>query len=534
MQTRRLVIFPSCLALAVLLLSPTSATAEGCESLISLKLPNATITVASQVNGGTFTPPGMEPITNLPPFCRVAVTLKPSYDSDINVEVWMPLEGWNGRYLGTGNGAYAGQVRYGSLAVGLNRGNAVANTDMGTAPPSGREGARHLNGHPERWIDFGYRSTHEMTLVANEIIRNFYGKAPDYSYFTGCSTGGMQSMQLAQKFPEDYDGILAGAPGILRTRQHIAFMWNYSIVLNNPASLLTPEMLALIHNAVLDACSTDRVGLKTDGFLADPPSCDWSPVTLVCKEGGPGDCLTPDQLDAVSKLYSGPINPRTGETIYPGFPRGSELEWAAFMPPVSEGVPYVGIFQWVFGPNWDWRTFDYDRDVAIMDVLAPFINHDNTDLSRFEDLGHKLIMFKGWQDTRQAAGSTVSYYEEVVKHIQRRTGHDFAKALQATQEFFRFFMVPGMPHCSGGDVPNTFDGLTALEDWVERGIAPEKLIAYHLAPPSRSRLHAGGYDMRKEKPATIRARPLCPYPDVASFRGGDPNSAESFVCPSRE
>jgi feruloyl esterase len=439
-----------------------------------------------------------------------------SADSSVGIEVWLPVQ-WNGRFLGTGNVGYAGEIVYEfsigplkGLADGLRAGYAVANTDMGTGYPSGDEGAPQLIGHPVRWLDFGQRSTHGMTVAAKQLIRAFYGRSPEYSYFNGCSTGGMQGLMEAQKYPGDYDGILAGAPGNNRARIHVSLLWNYAVAKTKLSRTLTEGKLRLIHHAVLSACST-----LPFSFVDDPPRCQWRPEALRCKTADTSQCLTPDEIETVNMLYDGPRNQHTGEQIFPGLPRGTELGWKAYMEEArNPAMPFAGVFRWVFGPDWRWNTFDYYRDTATFEtVLTPFFVATNPDLSPFKANGGKLLMYYGWADWLSSAYDGINYYQSVVEKM-RPPGADHRAALRATQEFFRLFMMPGVDHCAGGTGADRFDGLGALFDWVEKGVNPARIVASS---------HAEG--------AIRFTRPLCPYPQVARYIGaGDIDNAANFEC----
>ncbi len=447
----------------------------------------------------------------LPPFCRVAATLMPSPDSSIRIEVWMPVSGWNGKYEGTGNGGYAGRIQYHSLAAGLRLGYAVANTDMGTAPSTGLDGDA-LIGHPEKWQDWGVRATHEMTLAAKQIIQAYYNREPRHSYFRSCSTGGEQGLMEAQRFPDDYDGIVAGAPANNRTRLHMEIFWNFAVSHKNPADNLPSAKLPMITQAVLHACSASKA-VPSDNFLTDPSTCHWDPQALLCKAGDAGDCLTAEQVKTVRSIYQGPTNPATHVSIYPGVPRGSEFGWGDFLQATTP--PYDALFKWVFGPTWNWRTFDFNRDVASVDArLAPVLNATNPDLSVFKAHGHKLIVYHGWADWLVPPQESVNYYENVVDAQANAAESHHRDKNEETQEFFRLFMVPGMSHCSGGPGLNTIDAFPSLELWMEKGVEPKEIIA-----------------QRRTGSATEMTRPVCPYPQSARYIGtGDTNKAANFFC----
>jgi feruloyl esterase len=499
-----------CLICSALFCLPVSATT--CESLASLALPHIAITTASAVPQGTFLQDGTPPIPNLPAFCRVAATLTPSPHSNIRIEVWMPAAGWNGKYQGTGNGGFAGTISYGSLANALRGGYAVANTDMGTSSsivPNGDS----LIGHPERWADWGWRATHEMTVAAKEIIRAYYGREPERSYFYGCSTGGEQAMMEAQRFPDDYDGIVAGAAANNRTRLHMEIFWAYAAGARNPSDRIPAAKLPLITDAVLNACPKAKT-VATDAFLSRPEDCSWDPASLQCAAGGGSDCLSVTEVATVRNLYKGPRNPATHESIYPGVPRGSEFGWTDAMPQAAR-APYDSLFKWVFGADWNWRSFDFNQDVATVDArLAPAVNATSPDLSTFKAHGHKLIAYHGTADWLVPPQGSIDYYRTVLDAQAAPAALDKQSKEEETETFFRLFMVPGMAHCSGGPGLNTGDFLQSLELWVEKGIAPAQI-------PAR----------RVEKDTTVMTRPLCPYPQTARFNGtGDGKDAANFTC----
>lgn len=492
--------------------SCSPAVASTCESLAGLPLANGKVTTAVAEPAGTLNGLPGKPIDNLPAFCRVAATLMPSSDSNIKIEVWMPVAGWNGKFEGTGNGGYAGGIAYGGLADGLRSGFAVANTDMGTSEPSGR-GADDLVGHPERWRDWGSRSTHEMTVAAKQIIRMFYGKEPALAFYLGCSTGGQQGLVEAQRFPDDYDGIAAGGPANNRTRLHMDFIWNYAAAEEKPDSRIPAEKLALMSNAMLNACAAQKA-VPSDRFVSDPQACHWDPQTLLCKAGDASDCLTPDQVATAEKLYEGPRNPVTHEPIYPGLTRGSELQWNDVLP--KDGAPLLdALFKWTFGPDWNWRTFDFNRDVkTVDDTLGAMVNATDPDLHTFKSHGHKLIVYHGWSDVIVPSLESINYYQSAENAQADEAAKHHLSKTEETQGFFRLFMVPGMAHCGGGPGLNGIAPFDSLVTWVEKGLPPEKIIA-------------GRY----ENGVTQMTRPVCPYPRIARYNGtGDSNDAASFSC----
>jgi feruloyl esterase len=509
---KRIVSISVCIGIGAFAISP--AFASSCESLATVAIPFTTITTAQSITGGSFTPPSGAPITGLSPFCRVALTVAPTTDSHINVEVWMPLTGWNNRFQGTGGGGYTGAIGYTALATGLKQNYAVANTDMGTVPATVLDGTA-LVGHPERWLDFGSRSTHEMTVAAKTLVQAFYGQPARYSYFTGCSTGGHQALEEAQIFPDDYDGILGGAPGHNRTHLHTAFVWDYAVPHKTAGAFIPASKLAVLNSAVLAACVGKDGGLATDAFLTDPRDCGFDPASLQCASGDAPNCLTAQQVDTARKFYDGPRNSRTHARIYPGWPLGTELGWAFLEDPALFGLPaapaFEGITTWALGLGYNPLTLDFDTSMAKVDaVLAPTVNFMSTDLSRFSQHGGKLILYHGFADAIVSPVDTINYYERIM--TERNL------TLAEEQSFIRLFMAPGMGHCSGGPGPNSFDALSSLVKWTEQGIAPTRIIATKYLNDNP----AQGVQM---------TRPLCAYPQEARYTGsGSATSASSFAC----
>jgi feruloyl esterase len=477
--------------------------AGSCEDLGSLSLPNTTITLAQSMAAGEFSAPGgrggaMVAYKDLPPFCRVTATLRPSSDSDIKIEVWLPSSGWNGKFQAVGNGGWAGVISYRELSEAIRQGYATGSTDTGHV---GGRGEFAL-GHPEKLIDFGYRSEHEMTLKGKAIVNAFYGSAPKYSYWNGCSTGGRQGLKEAQRYPEDYDGIIAGAPA---NRTALA-MWIAFALLKDAGSYIPASKYPLVHQAVLDACDA-RDGVK-DGLIEDPTRCNFNPKVLLCKgEDGPS-CLTAAQVEAARKIYTAATNPRTGETISPSLVPGSELGWAVLGAGPDPSQVMFDHYKYVVfkNPNWNWRTFDFDSDIARSEQPENAVmNATDPNLKTFFGHNGKLLLYHGWSDPNVAALSTIKYYNSVV---------DTMGGAVKTSNNIRLFMEPGMGHCGGGEGPNVFDKVGAIEQWVEKSHAPDRIVASHMTN--------GKVD---------RTRPLCPYPQVAQYKGsGSVDDAANFVC----
>jgi feruloyl esterase len=497
-----------------------------CQALASLGGPNVTVTLAESIAAGGFAPPGgrVGPSAGvfemLPSFCRVAATLTPSSDSDIKIEVWLPEEGWNGKFQAVGNFGWSGSIGYAGLAAALQRGYATASTDTGH---SGGSGAFAL-GHPEKLIDFGYRAVHEMTVQAKAVIEAFYDDRAAFSYWVGCSSGGRQGLKEAQRFPDDYDGIVAGAPANYWTHKSVQQLGVGHATLIDPASYIQPEKYGLIQRAVLTSCDTlDGV---EDGVIEDPRRCEFDPGVLECAapdpvvagdpadaaekggtaDGDPPECLTPAQVEAARRIYAPATNPRTGEEIFPGLEPGSENGWAGLAAGPEPATAASDYYKFVVfeDPDWDFRTLDFDEDVALADATDNgLINANDPDIRPFVDRGSKLLMWHGWSDGVVAPRNTIAYLERV----QSVVGDD-------TSESVRLFMAPGVGHCRGGAGPDTFDLLTTLEQWVEEGAAPDRIVA--------SRIEGGD---------VVRTRPLCPYPQVARYSGsGSTDEESSFVC----
>jgi len=476
---------PSIPALALLFAAP--AAAASCESLLRLSLPNTTITSAASVDS--------------PPSCRVSATLRPTSDSDIKIEVWMPTSGWNGDFQAVGNGGWSGSINSSAMAKAVAAGYATSSTDTGHAGSS----ASFAPGHPEKLIDYAYRSEHEMTVQAKAIIAAFYGKAPRFSYWNGCSAGGKQGLKEAQRYPEDFNGIVAGSPAANWTGRAAQAIWVAQAVHKDDASFIPPEKYPAIHRAVLAAC--DRLDGVEDGVLEDPARCHFDPKVLECKGDNTPDCLTPPQVEAARKIYAPSTNPRTGQRLYSGLAPGSELGWNTWggARPLSIATDY---FRFVVfeNPAWDFRILDFDKDVERAEKLdRTRINALDPNLRPFFAHGGKLLQYHGWSDPQISPGNSVEYYESVVKEMGG------AAKLQGS---YRLFMVPGMAHCGGGDGTSNFDMMAALRSWVEEQHAPERVEA--------SRVRNGKTD---------RTRPLCSYPQTAVYKGsGSIDDSANFSC----
>ncbi len=551
-------------AFASVAIASTPALATPCTNLESLNLEHATITSAADNTSGTFVVPGSNPpqtFTQLPPFCRVTATLTPTSDSAIKIEVWLPETTWNGRFLGTGGGGFQGVISYNELAIGIQAGFASSNSDLGTGtsgcsplfcgsdgnmgnqlaidfgdPPNPTTG---LFGHPERIKDFGYRAIHLMTVQGKAIAKAFYQARAGKAYFAGCSTGGQNALMEAQRFPDDYDGILAGAAAFNRTHLHMGAISLWQDTHASPGRLIQPGQMTLINKAVLASCVGKDGGAATDPFLTDPRDCHFDPKVLQCTAGNaPPACLSSDQVTTMRKYYAGTVDPVNGQVIGVGSERGNETDnVAALGLALQEQLPepaFDGLFYWVFGPSFGYptsahsfATFDFHHDVdTVDDQLAAVLNATSTDLGEFREHGGKLLMYHGWADPLIPSQTSINYFNALVEG--ERGGFQPASfgagndpGLVRTQTYARLFMVPGMYHCLGGPGPNVFDALTPLVHWVEQGKAPETIIATKF--------------VNDTPPAVEMTRPLCVYPKVARYNGiGSTSVAANFTCVADE
>jgi len=519
-------------------------TPVACERLATMALPNTIITLAQLVNGGAFAAPvnpatrggggssglvgtlgpvpavpgrvtantaglglgynggrGVPPFSALPAFCRVAATLRPTPSSDIHMEVWLPATGWNGHFRGVSPNGLGGIINYNAMGVGLTDGFAVASTDLG-----------HQGGDtawmqiPEKVTDFAGRAMHETTVAGKAIADAFYSTPPKYSYMIECGGGSAAALHEVQKYPADYDGVVVGGHAAHLTRQIFGQLWLWQASHPNGVAVLPTAKLSVIHQAVLEKC--DALDGVRDGLLEDPTRCKFAPREIECKSGDGPSCLTAAQVEAARKIYSGPVNPRTNEVIWPPLYRGSELDWSFFTEADSPIGIATSVLRVIKGdPSWDFRKspVDLDRDVALADKsdLAR-ANASSPDISAYVRRGGKLILSGGWNNALVPAGAVLDYYNRVRRTIGGEN----------TRRAVRLYMVPGMIECNGGPGTDTFDMLSVMRRWVEGGQAPNEIPA-----------------SRVENGKVVRTRPLCPYPQTAAYRGrGSTNDATSFVC----
>ena len=539
------------LVVVVMLFMPASAVAQAvsanagaCEALVSRPIPNAEITSAQVVAPGRFAVPanaarsgggssvlagtigpvpdvpgrvtantaglglgynggkGVPPFAALPAFCRVTATLRPSPASNVRMELWLPTAGWNGHFRGTSPNGLGGVINYNAMGVALTDGFAVASTDTG-----------HQGGDtawmqvPELITDFAGRAMHETTVAGKALTTAYYGTAPRFSYMIECGGGSAAALHEVQKYPGDYDGVVVGGHAAHLTRQMFGQLWLWSASHPNGVAILPAAKLQILHAAVLDSC--DALDGVKDGLLENPARCGFDPKAIECKAGDGADCLTAPQVEAVRKIYAGPINPRTNERVWPPLYRGSELDWGFFTEaPSPVGIATSTLRDAILKDRaWDYRTspVDFDRHVAMADRSdVARVNASNPDISAFVRQGGKLILSGGWNNALVPAGAVVEYYQRVEATIGR----------DDTQGAVRLYMVPGMIECNGGPGTDTFDLLGVMRGWVERNQAPREVIA-----------------SRVERGTVVRTRPLCPYPQVATYRGrGSTDLASNFSC----
>ena len=477
------------------------AAAASCESLMSLSLPSTTITLAKVETAAELPGVKLPPAKPLPDTCRVAATLRPSSDSEIAMEIWMPVSNWNGKYLAVGNGAFNGTIGYGAMMTALARGYATSSTDTGHKGG----GASWALGHPEKVADFGWRAMHETAVASKKIVAGYYGNEPKLSYFNGCSAGGRQAMKAAQRFPADFNGIIAGAPGLDWTGRAAQAVRIAKRLEQNEAARLGQAQRQLLHSAVLAACDLND-GVK-DGVLENPRSCKFDPGTLECRGSDASACLTAPQVETARLIYSAAVNPKTKREVN-GLEPGSELGWTDLGWTASARATGLDQFRFlVFGdPNWTVEKFNFDSDIVLAEERNEMINALDPNLEPFISAGGKLIQYHGWSDPQIAPAGVTQYYDRVAEAMGGRS---------KVHGSYRLFMAPGMGHCGGGEGPNTFDMLTALERWVEGGTAPDQI------PASLTRGNA----------IVDRSRPLCPYPEVAVYKGaGSTDDAANFAC----
>lgn len=511
--------------------APTVNAAAGrCTDLATLRLPDTAITEAKFVSAKL---PAMGPAGKVEghrAFCRVVAHVRSEPGSDIGVEIWLPAEDWTGVFHGNGNGGFAGMLSsgYAGMADGLRRGFATAVTDAGTAPATPTEGDA-LIGQPRKWRDWGRLSTHVMTVTGKAITKAYYGRDAKRSLYTGCSTGGQQGLIEALYYPADYDGILVGAPVMHRTWGHAAVLWDYASANKAPGRTLGLDKLKLLNRTAISTCWKQGHALAGDPFISDPMACRFDPAALLCKGAPDGTCLTEEEVATARDFYSGPRS-SDGKARYYGWLPGSEVPglfgWSFLQTPINQDPPFASLFKWVFGEQWRWQDFDFDRDMPLVhERLGPIVNDATRgSLREFVARGGKLIVYHGLEDTLVAPGQSVDFFKRQAGEV----GHD------ALSRSTRLYLAPGMMHCGGGSGPDSFnatlgippkppaddarhDIFNALIEWTDGGAAPGSIIATKFAATETSQVEM--------------QRPLCPYPNKARYLGvGSTRAPANFTC----
>jgi feruloyl esterase len=511
-----------------------SASAATCDSLASLPLQNAHVMSAQMVAAGAFTPPAAparggaargaapaegaaaagrgagrgrgnapSPYAMLPAFCRVAAMLMPSSDSDIRIEVWLPDTGnWNGKFQAVGNGGWAGTIAYPAMAAALAAGYATTSTDTGHVGNT----ASFALGHPEKVIDIGYRAVHEMAVAGKVIVNGYYSSPAKFAYFNGCSLGGRQGITEAQRYPADFDGIVAGAVAWGGMDRYTGVVMTGAAMLKTSGAYIPPEKYPAVHDAVLQAC--DGFDGVKDGILENPLACHFDPKVLQCRAGEDNvSCLTAAQVQTANMIYSDAKAPKTGKVLTGGLMRGTELQWGTLYGPngfgnAIEALKYIAMKD----ANWDPATFNPATDVekALKSDPDGVLKSDSPNIKAFFDRGGKLLMYQGFADPQVTSTNAIRYHQMVLDKVGRGVE---GKSIE-------LFMVPGMLHCQGGPGTDTFDKTAVLDSWVTTGKAPDNIVASHLTD--------GKVD---------RTRPLCVFPKVAKWTGtGSTDDAANFSC----
>jgi tannase/feruloyl esterase len=485
------------------LLAANAAAAQNVCGTLAAKpsFPSTTIVAA--------TPVAANPASRLPAFCEVHATITPVAASTIGAVYRLPAN-WNGKMLGIGGGGFAGNVRLDAAAEGLARGYAVIQNDLGHSSPDALDPSFTIDASGKQnvtgIVDFGHRATHYATAIGKEVAARLYGRAPERAYWQGCSTGGRQGLAEVQRYPGDYDGVIAGAP-VYGPQVYANAMLRVQAFHAKPESNLDPAQVPLIRQAVLAACDA-KDGLE-DGILTDPRTCAWDPKELECSGSATSECLSPAQVETVRRVYAG-VKLQDGRYAALPLMRGGEGdEWVRRMigtPDAPRGInarlgaPFMAYVA-KGNPSYDIMTFNPDRDWGVLDggIAASDVHQQNPNIAAFVSRGGKLLLWHGFNDPGPSPLSTIAYYDAVVA------------AVPAAKDNVRLFLAPGVLHCRGGPGPDTFDSLTAIENWVERGVAPNSMLA------------------TKENGSL--SRPLCAHPHLPRYKGtGDPNDAANFAC----
>jgi feruloyl esterase len=495
------VLFVMALSAQVSVAAQATPTATACEGLASLSLPYTTITSVELVAAGAYTSPSGAEVSDLPAFCRVAATVRPTSESDIKMEVWMPATGWNGTFEGRGSSGMGGAIPLNDMAASLRAAYATAGSD------TGHEGnASFALDQPEKVIDFGYRAGHELPVKAKAVIEAYYGNGPEFSFINGCGGSAATAQAALQRYPADYDAI--AITGFSDKTHHPFFqMWNWDATHQDEASYIPPEKFAVLHDAVLTQCDLlDRVA---DGVIENPRICRFDPAVIQCSGANGAGCLTAPQLEAVRKIYAGPTNPDTHMQIFPPPQPGSELSWPRTTngeQPFRLAADFFKYFVYK-DPDWEYdtRPVNFATDLELADTPENLVvNARDPDISEFVSRGGKLLMWEGWNDTYIPPDIAIDYYDSVVNRL----------GVDRVQHSVRLFMVPGKEHCGWNGSHGEFDVGGELKRWVDTGTAPNRIVISGLTDDN-----------------VVRTRPLCPYPQVATYTGtGSTDDAANFAC----
>ncbi len=498
---------------ALAYLAPPSLAAASCDAIRNLAIDDVTIHEAVSVAAGASFKTAAAQRESRHSFCRVTGVI----ETEIGFELWLPEPSvWNQRFLAGGVGGQAGQLNYVEMFRGLQRGYATASTDTGHKA----DDEHWLLGPAIRADNYAWRANHLLAQKAKLLIQKFYAGNIKHAFFVGCSGGGRQALTEAQRFPEDFDGVIAGAPGPNTPEMSARRLWEM-IQHRRNADLMSARDWQLIADSAVNSCDL-KDGVR-DGVMEDPRSCDFEIRSLQCTAGSRA-CLSKQQIDIAQRIYA-PLHDESGKKIDSGLLPGVPISPVPLPEPYTPGPKYLAAVLFGDGvhrdPDWDAMQFRIDRDLPAVDKVMN-LHADNPDLRRFQQRGGKLILFQGWADSLVAAQPTIDYYQSI--------GQFMSKVMdkQAPQpEFVKLFMVPGMGHCTGGNATDHFGGtgndgiaqdpqhdlLSALERWVENGDVPEQVIGAKL-----------------ENGKVVRTRPLCAFPKTARYRGGDSNQAQSFIC----
>ena len=488
--------------------TPTRVVAAGpiaCDALSQVPIADGTVISAESVRAGAFTPPAAPnasaggAFSSVPALCRVIARLTPTPDSDIRVEVWLPQSGWNRKVQAVGNGGLGGTIPYPALAAAVRAGYAAAGTDTGHVGGN----ADFVPGHPEKLVDFAYRAIHEMTVSAKAVVSAHYDARPVRSYFSSCSTGGRQALIEAQRYPEDFDGIVAGDASWDQMRLYAARVALNIYMNREPAAVIPPSKYPMIHNAVLGAC--DALDGVKDGVIENPARCSFDLAALTCPGDDRADCLTKPQVESAKAMASPIVDRQSGASLHPGrYYPGSELGWGGVGGPLPSGESWEGMKKIVFTAGWDYHTMRVPDDVErAVRADGGLLYGGDPDLTRFFGRGGKLLMYHGWADPLVTPDASLIMFKRITDAVGPAATNSLA-----------LFMVPGMGHCQGGPGTDVFDKVAAIDQWVESGTKPQSVLASHVT---------GG--------VTDRTRPLCAYPATAHYIGsGSTDDARNFRC----